>query len=136
MKFRDTRRNSANRVALHLARGEEPIEHSVFGQPAHLDRVLDGFGMLHANLGSEHEGVRTLKNREHAEVHTRRKTRVQTHLLGAVVEPMRELGTIQECKMNRLLDLENRISGDKDVRYVRLLEIRFSRSRSRFILHS
>src|SRR5208283_5897227 len=98
------------------------IEHSVFGQPAHLDCVLDGFAMLHANFGSEHEGVRTLKNREDAEVHTRRKTRVQTHLLGAVVEPIREPGTVQKCKMNGLLDFENQLSGDEDVRYVRLLE--------------
>ena len=46
--------------AVHLTRGDQPVQHSVFGQPAHLDRVLDSFGMFRVYLGSEHEGVATL----------------------------------------------------------------------------
>ena len=122
VKLCDSRGNSFNRVAIHLARREHHVEHPVFGQPAHLDRVFDGLGMLSGYFGSEHEGISTLKNREHSQVHPRRKARVQPHLLAAVMESIGELGTIEKRKMYRLLYLVNEITGDEDVRNVGLLE--------------
>ena len=118
VKFCDPRRNTANRHAVHLARGEQPVEHSIFGQPEHLDRVLDSFRMLLVYLRSQHEGVRTPEDREHAQI----DSRVQPHLLAAEVEPTREIGTIEKQEMNWFLYLVNEITGDEDIRNVRLLE--------------
>src|SRR5208282_3921285 len=123
MEFRDPLRNRAHRVLVHLARGNEPVEHPVLGQTPHLDRVLDGLRILAMHLRSKQERFLTLENREYSEIHPRRQTRVKTYLLAAEVISATEFRVVEEREAHRFLHLVNEIAGEEDVGNVRLLEL-------------
>src|SRR5215472_1348403 len=112
MKLRDAGGDGADHRAIHSTRRQHRVEHPVFRQPAHLDRVLDGLRMLRAHLRPEHERITLLQDRDDPEIDARRKARVQAYLLAAIVKPLAKFRAVQERKMDLLLYLIDEVARD------------------------
>ena len=104
----------------HAAVGDARPERAGLVEPAHLDHVVDGPGVV---LGRERDAVGGRDDGLDAEVHARGEPAVQPDLLAAHLPAALDGAVVEEREPHRLLELVGAVAGEENPRDVRLADL-------------